>query len=57
MKLVYDHGGTNAVKALFECGPTVQDLRAGAERLLGQQWAAITADWRQLALSFASERN
>ncbi len=54
VKLVYDHGGTEALKALFDCGPTVQDLRMGVERLLDRPWPSIAAEWRQLVLSFAS---
>jgi hypothetical protein len=53
VKLVYDQGGTNAVKALFDCGPTLTDFRAAVEHLLGRPWASIAVDWRQLALSFA----
>lgn len=53
VQLVYDRAGTDAVKALFDCGPTMPEFRAGLERLLGRPWGSIAADWRQLALSFA----
>jgi hypothetical protein len=55
VKLVYDQGGTNAVKALFDCGPSLPDFRTAVEHLLGRPWTSIAADWRRLALSFASE--
>jgi len=55
VKLVYDQGGTGAVKALFEFGPTAQDLRAPVEHLLGRPWGSIASDWRHLVLSFASD--
>lgn len=55
VKLVYDQGGTNAVKALFDCGPSLQDFRTAVEHLLGRPWASVAADWHQLVLSFAPE--
>ncbi|MGA8098801.1 MAG: hypothetical protein WB810_09100 [Candidatus Cybelea sp.] len=54
VELVYNHGATTAVKALFDCGPTVDDFRAGAERLLGEPWDAIAREWREVVFSYAT---
>ena len=52
VSMVYARGGTEAVKSLFDDGPTNQDLRSGLTHLLGQPWDGIAMQWRELVLSF-----
>lgn len=52
--MVFDQGGVDAVKALYDSGP-LEDFRAAMERLFKRPWALIVADWRQRVLSFASD--
>ena len=50
--MVYAHGGTDAVLALFDSGPTTSDFRSAMEKVFGRPWATIAADWRRQVLSF-----
>jgi len=55
IQMVFDQGGVDAVKALYDSGsPLEEDFRAKMERLFRGSWPIIVADWRQRALSFAS---
>jgi hypothetical protein len=54
-QMVFDRGGVDAVKALYNSGPTMEDFHAKMERLFNRPWASIVADWRQRTLSFASD--
>jgi hypothetical protein len=54
ISMVYAHGGTEAVKALFDSGPSWQDFRAAMERLFGRPWGEIASEWRRQALSYGT---
>jgi len=51
VSMVYDQGGTEAVKRLYNSG---DDFRGAMERLFAKPWAAIVADWRDRVMSFGS---
>jgi len=53
--MVHEDGGVAAVKALFDSGVTVAEFRTAMERLFRRPWAAIAAEWRRRALSFAAD--
>ena len=55
VSMVYARGGTEALKSLFDDGPTAQDLRTAMERLFARPWAEIAAEWRRQVLSFSSD--
>ena len=44
--MLYEHGGTAALKSFLLAGPTYTDLRAVLQQLLGRPWAQIVTDWR-----------
>ena len=52
-KMAFDHGGTSALKRLFECGAKPGDFRSAMEQLFGRPWQAIAEEWRRQLLSFA----
>ena len=54
--MAYQQGGTPAVKALFDAGPTPERFRAAAEAIFQRPWALIAAEWRTHALSFLPTR-
>jgi hypothetical protein len=50
-QMVFERGGTSAVKALLASGLSDDDLKAGLGRLLGKSWADIQTEWRRRALA------
>lgn len=50
--MTFRHGGTAAVKTLFDAGFSPEQFHATAERIYRKRWAEIAADWRTHALSF-----
>jgi hypothetical protein len=54
VSMVHAHGGSDAIKALLESGPTWPDFRPAMERLLGRPWGEIASAWRRQALSFGT---
>jgi len=54
VKMAFDHGGTSALKSLFECAPGTRDFRSSMEQLFGRPWPEIADEWRRTALLVAS---
>lgn len=52
--MVFEHGGTEALKAFLLAGPRYGDLRSALERLLGEPWVRIVADWRAMVTRLAA---
>lgn len=50
VSMVYARGGTDALKALFDDGPTNQDVRAAIAQLFARPWDEVAAQWRQQVL-------
>jgi hypothetical protein len=46
VQMVFEAGGLDAVKELYDAGPSLADLRTALERLLNRPWSAIVVDWR-----------
>ena len=49
--MVFEQGGTAAVKALFNAGPPAE-LQVALERQLGRAWPTIVDDWRRRVMEF-----
>ena len=43
--IIYERGGTPAIKSLFNAGASVADFRLAVERIMGQPWNAVVAEW------------
>ena len=52
--MLFEHGGTAALKGFLQAGPGYGDLRAALERLLGRPWVQIVADWRATVTRLAA---
>jgi hypothetical protein len=52
VQLVFEHGGTPAVKALLDAGPGYAQMKQGLVRILQRPWAEVMRDWRQRALRY-----
>jgi len=52
--MVFERGGTDAVKGLFTAGADAPSLRAAMERLFNLPWASIADEWRRRVLAFGS---
>lgn len=50
--MVFERGGTSALKSLFEAG-TEADFRTAVSRILQQPWSAVASEWRRRALNAA----
>jgi hypothetical protein len=55
VSMVHARGGTDALKSLFEVGPTTQELRTAMQQVFGRPWADIAAEWRRQVLSYGRD--
>jgi len=51
-EMVFEEGGVDAVKALFNAGGTAAEFRATLEHLLKRPWLAINGDWHRRVMRF-----
>jgi hypothetical protein len=49
--MVHARGGDAAVRQFLDSGPSMPEFRLGMERVFGQPWPAIAAEWRRQALA------
>ena len=52
--MLFEHGGTAALKGFLQAGPGYGELRSALERLLGQPWVQIVAKWRAAVTRLAA---
>lgn len=50
-EMVFERGGTSAVKSLFDAGPSANDFRSAVSRIMQQPWSKVVDDWRKRALN------
>lgn len=52
-EMVFERGGTSAVKSLFDAGPSADDFRSAVSRIMKQPWTKVIDDWHKRALNSA----
>jgi hypothetical protein len=52
--MLFERGGTLALKSFLQAGPQYGDLRSALERLLGRRWVQIVSDWRAAVTRLAA---
>lgn len=53
--MAFDHGGVDAIKALYDTGYQMEEFRKASESVFGCTWVDIAAEWRARALSFSAD--
>jgi len=52
--MLFEHGGTPAVKAWLQAGPASEDTRQTLARLLQRAWPEVVRDWRVRTLRYGT---
>lgn len=53
--MLFERGGTPAVKSLFNGGQSAADFRLEVERIMQRPWTAVLAEWKKRALNAGNE--